>query len=516
MLPPRRRLPDVVTLIDEVAYFVVHAPRQSGKTTCFHHLARELTAAGRYAALLTSCETARTAGGDVDRGVKVVLYALFEDARRDLPEELRPEPPETVASVPGEMQLHRYLANWCERSPRPVVLFLDEIDALSGKTLLAVLQQLRAGYRSRPEGFPSSLALIGLRDVRDYKVRDVPEVPDPVVREMEESLGTSSPFNIKVESLTLRNFTPEEVAELYGQHTKETGQVFSAEATELAYGLTRGQPWLVNALARQVVTREAPEASTEVTAEHVEKAKEALILRRDTHLDSLAHRLTEPRIRRVIEPIVAAEFPEEEVPKDDIEFVRDLGLVAPGPSGLAMANPIYREVVPRALTSSTELYLPVDERAYVLAEGRLDFDRLLDDFVAFWREHAESFLKRQPYSEAAAQLVCMAYLQRIVNGGGYIDREYAVGSGRIDLCVRWPLPDGPRQRFALELKVWRDGRPDPVGEGLRQLGRYLERLGLDEGTLVLFDQRETALPFPERGSRETRTVDGRDVLVLRL
>lgn len=68
MVPPRPRLPDVGALIDQKAYFVVHAPRQSGKTTCFHHLARELTAEGRYAALLTSCETARTAGDDVDRG----------------------------------------------------------------------------------------------------------------------------------------------------------------------------------------------------------------------------------------------------------------------------------------------------------------------------------------------------------------------------------------------------------------------------------------------------------------
>lgn len=265
-----------------------------------------------------------------------------------------------------------------------------------------------------------------------------------------------------------------------------------------------------------MVTREAPDRATEITAEHVEQAKEALILRRDTHLDSLAMRLREARVRGVIEPILAGEFPADEVPEDDLSFVEDLGLVALGPGGYGMANPIYREVVPRALTSVTERLLPVDERAYVLADGGLDFDRLLDDFVAFWRRHAESFLERQPYSEAAAQLVTMAYLQRIVNGGGYIDREYAVGSGRIDLCVRWPLAAGKRQRFALELKVWRRGRPDPLAAGLRQLGDYLERLGLDRGTLIVFDRRQDAAPFAERGRRDARTVDGRKVLVLRL
>ncbi len=387
MLPPLRRLPGVGELIDQKAYFVVHAPRQSGKTTCFHHLARELTAAGRYTALLTTCETARTAGDDVDRAVNVVVRAIETDAGRDLTEELRPPAAESVHHLDAEIRLNRYLGAWCEACPRPVVLFLDEIDALFGKTLLAVLQQLRAGYRSRPAGFPHSLALIGLRDVRDYRVRDLPGVSDPLVRELKEILGTSSPFNIKVESLTLRNFTQQEVAELYGQHTEETGQAFSAEALEFAWGLTRGQPWLVNALARQTVTRQAPDPATEVGTEHLDRAKERLILRRDTHLDSLANRLREARIRRVIEPILAGEFPQEEVPEDDVDFVRDLGLVAPGPDGLGMANPIYREVVPRTLTSSTELYLPVDERAYVLADGSLDFGRLLDDFVAFWRQH---------------------------------------------------------------------------------------------------------------------------------
>ena len=81
MLPPQQRLPSLGSLIAKKAYFVVHAPRQSGKSTCFHHLARELTAAGRYAALLTTCETARTVSGDVDRAVNVIVRAIETDAR---------------------------------------------------------------------------------------------------------------------------------------------------------------------------------------------------------------------------------------------------------------------------------------------------------------------------------------------------------------------------------------------------------------------------------------------------
>jgi hypothetical protein len=504
MLPPERRLPGVRDFIDRYFYFVLHAPRQTGKTTCFEALAHSLTAEGRYTALHATCEKGQPAGGDIERGMQAVLRDI-ERAARALPAELRPEPLEHFERIEAESRLAEYLAGWCQRSPRPVVLFLDEIDALLDETLLSVLRQLRAGYTHRPERFPQSVALIGLRDVRDYRVRLRPEA---------ESLGTSSPFNIKVESLTLRNFTAEEIGELYGQHTADTGQIFTPEAKALAWELTRGQPWLVNALARQAVEILVPDRTQPIEARHVERAKEILIERRDTHLDSLVDRLREPRVRRVIEPILAGELLSPDVLDDDVEFVEDLGLVARS-AGLEIANPIYREIIPRALTAVLQRSLPLPQASFVAADGRLRRNALLDEFRSFWCQHAEFFLERQPYTEAAAQLVFMAYLQRVINGGGFIDREYAVGSGRIDLCVRWPFPGGV-ERWALELKVWRDGRPDPQSEGLQQLSGYLDRLGLDQGTLVVFDGRSQAPPVPERCSRSEVRHDGRLITVVRL
>jgi hypothetical protein len=103
-----------------------------------------------------------------------------------------------------------------------------------------------------------------------------------------------------------------------------------------------------------------------------------------------------------------------------------------------------------------------------------------------------------PYHEVAAQLVLSAWLQRVVNGGGFIDREYGVGRRRIDVLVRWPLPDGTWQREALELKMRRDREADPTPEGLRQIEGYLSSLGLDHGWLVVFDRRSDAPPVTER------------------
>lgn len=505
LLPPERRLPAARPLIERQSYFVLHAPRQSGKTTLVRTLAGNLTAEGRYTALYATCEPAQAAGSDIERGIAAVLESLTDSTER-LPPELRPEPLAGFRDVGAEVRLGRYLARWAERSPRPVLLFLDEIDALRDETLLSVLRQLRAGYPERPQHFPHSVVLIGLRDVRDYRIK---------VRSHGESLGTASPFNIKVRSLTLADFTRAEVAELYGQHTAETGQTLTAAAVDLAWELTRGQPWLVNALAAEVVDAIVPDRATAIETRHVEQARRILIERRDTHLDSLVDRLREPRVRRVIEPILTGGFLPPDLLQDDVQYVKDLGLVTAGPQGLEIANPIYREVIPRALSWVMQETLPVSTAPFVAPDGSLRTDRILSDFRAFWCQNAEFFLDRQPYSEAAAQLVFMAYLQRVVNGGGSIDREYGVGSGRIDLCVRWPWPGG-QQLWAIELKVWRDGRPDPLREGVEQLTGYLARLGLDRGTLVLFDARTDAPPLPARCAETEVTQGGQTITVARL
>ena len=344
MLPVGRRLPGVRGLIDQKAYFVVHAPRQVGKTTSLRALGRELTAEGRYAAALLSMEVGAGFPEDTGAAELAILDSWRRAAGSRLPAILQPPPwPE----APPGARIGAALQAWSHASPRPLVLFLDEIDALGGPVLISILRQLRDGYSERPADFPWSLALVGLRDVRDYKAASPGSAADREGR----SLGTASPFNIKVRSLTLRDFTAGEVTELYAQHTADTGQVFTPDACALAFELTHGQPWLVNALAKEAVEELVPDPAQAITPAILDAAKEALIRRQDTHLDSLAERLREPRVRRIIEPILAGTALTS-VPEDDLRYVLDLGLVRYGlHGGLEIANPIYREVIPRSLAS---------------------------------------------------------------------------------------------------------------------------------------------------------------------
>lgn len=104
----------------------------------------------------------------------------------------------------------------------------------------------------------------------------------------------------------------------------------------------------------------------------------------------------------------------------------------------------------------------------------------------------------------------MAFVHRVVNGGGSVTREYAIGRGRIDLHIRV----GERS-LGMELKVWRDGRPNPLTPGLTQLDAYLDGLGLDTGWLVIFDERGGLPPLAERTRRELlRSPSGREITVV--
>ena len=213
----------------------------------------------------------------------------------------------------------------------------------------------------------------------------------------------------------------------------------------------------------------------------------------------------------MIEPLLAGQELGY-VPHDDIQFLMDLGLCRMSPEGgLIAANPIYQEVLPRVLSQTPQASLPQIVPSWLTPKGALDPEKLLEAFLAFWRQHGQPLLKSSPYHEIAPHLVLMAFLHRVVNGGGTLEREYAIGPDRMDICLRYGAVI-----LGLELKVWRQGRPDPLKAGLAELDGYLVGLGLTTGWLVIFDPREGLPPIAERTTTEQATTPGaRSVIVIR-
>ncbi len=482
-------LDEILTLIERKKYFILHAPRQTGKTSVLAALADHLNASGRYRCVYVNVEPAQTARQDVGAGIRTILARVAVAALRTTGEDLVKKTWRSVLAEDGpHSALMSVLSEWAASSAKPLILFVDEIDALIGDTLISVLRQLRAGYRDRPRWFPQSVVLCGVRDVRDYRIFSA---------EKGSHITGGSAFNIKAESLRLGDFFKSEVRSLLLQHSDETGQQFEAGAIDHIWNLTQGQPWLVNALAYQACFRDrrGRDRSRPVMVAAIDQAKETLILNRVTHLDQLADKLREERVRRVILPMIAGS-PGYDYSGRDLEYVRDLGLVAAaGP--VRMANPIYAEVIPRELTTVQESDLKgrVAPRWYIHSDGSLDLKALLAGFQDYFREHSEAWVDRYGHREAGPQLVLHGYLHRVVNSGGHITREYAIARGRSDLVVEWPRPGRPLAdrplKQVIECKVVgeKKGLESTIDKGLEQTAWYMDRCAAEAGHLVVFELR---------------------------
>ncbi|MCP4348492.1 MAG: XisI protein [Desulfobacterales bacterium] len=441
-----------------------------------------LNRAGDYKCLYFNAESAQGAREDVRRGITAVLNQIGTCARLYLGDTFVTEMWKEVLDKAGEdSALNEVLTLWAEQSPLPLVLFIDEIDSLVGDTLISVLRQIRTGYPNRTaKVFPHSIILCGVRDIRDYRIHSSKE---------KTIITGGSAFNIKAESLRLGDFTKQEIKLLYREHTEETGQAFVEDAVNLVWELTEGQPWLVNALGYEVCfkMKENRDRNRTVTAEMIAQAKENLIHRRDIHIDQLADKLQEDRVRRVIAPILAGENEPEKIPTDDIWYVRDLGLIRTE-GQIRIANRIYQEVIPRELTFSTQLTISHQPAWYIRPDdGRLDTDKLMSAFQDFFRKHSEHWMGRFDYQEAGPQLFMQAFLQRIVNSGGRVEREYGLGMMRTDLLVTWPCSEGV-QEIVIELKIRYGSLDSTIEEGAEQTRNYMDKCGTDEGHLVIFDR----------------------------
>jgi hypothetical protein len=508
VLPPLSRvnLAEIELLIAQKKYFVLHAPRQTGKTSVLLALANYLNQQGVYQAVYANLEVGQAARENVAEAMQAIVSEIAAQAELTLGD---PRPNELwfpVWQKNGAGSLNSFLRQWVAKLTKPVVLFLDEIDSLVGDTLIAVLRQIRAGYTNRPGHFPSTIVLCGVRDVRDYRLR---------TDEGKAVITGGSAFNIKAESLRLGNFSRAEVETLYQQHTAETGQLFTPEAIEKAWELTQGQPWLVNALAYEVIYKipGGREPQNPITEALIQQAKEQMIVRRMTHLDGLIDKLKEPRVRQVVEPILMGTTVPQ-VPTDDIEYVQDLGLITrTQAAGLQISNPIYREIIPRELTYITQINLEAHENRlwYIQANGRLDMTKLMTNFQQFFRENSEHWLQGLTYREAAPQLLLQAFLQRIINGGGRVEREYGLGRGRTDLLILWQYGEGETQREVIELKVVRHSLERTIQEGLEQTWEYLDRCGVAAGHLVLFDGRGGS--WEERIFQRTEFFQGKTITI---
>jgi hypothetical protein len=477
MLPPEDRLvsAQLHRYIRDELYWVLHAPRQTGKTTFLLSWMREINETGEAVACYVSVERCQ---GFVEakRAMPAICSSIKERARKfGLPE---PE----VNSEDASSMLSDILLNWSLLvAPKSLIVLFDEVDVLEGEAMVSFLRQLRDGFAGRGVGrFPVSIVLVGMRDLKDYITASKKRIP----------VNPGSPFNIKADSAVLSNFSKTDIEHLFEQRTLETGQQIEPEALDYVYEQSNGQPWIVNSLFMRATMRILDKGSAEtVTLSHVVEAREQMIMARETHLDALSERLKDPRIRRVIEPVLTGEFnPDLGRSNSDVMLAMDLGLVQwTSETGLTISNPIYSEILTRHLNSGYhDIMPPPTSWQWQKPDGGLDMDKLLKEFQKFWRRHADNWEEKAEYTEAFPHLLLMAFLQRVINGGGTIDRECGAGRGRMDLFINFQ-----GESFIIEIKMLRDhDSPKTIEEeGMEQIQRYGDKFDIETLLyLIIFDR----------------------------
>ncbi|MDR0550361.1 MAG: ATP-binding protein [Deltaproteobacteria bacterium] len=486
MLPVLPRLPFVNELINNENYFTLHAPRQSGKTTFIKALTDKINKDGQRYAFSCSLGNLRNLT-DKNEAVTTIISQLNESLLASKVEILK-QKADIYDYLPGmtapDRKVRRFLNQLCQDLDKPLVVFFDEADSLIGPGLLTFLVQIRDGFNDRDDlvnKFPSSLALVGMRDIRDYLASNHPD-----------SVGAhlASPFNIVAKKMTLANFTEREIETLYRQHSLATGQVFEDSAIANAWYWSEGQPWLVNALAREVVTEQLNnDFSVTITKDHIDEAAEILIKRRDTHIDSLLERLKEPRVVKVMDFVFAGTKGKVAIDIDDRQYCIYLGLVVKNEDqSLRPANKIYQEVIFRKITDQIEYTLTINQDKNVWTDGKVLFmSNLLREFQKFWRHDSRSFPARykdfaaSKYDEATYTFMLLAYLQKIINSGGSVHRQFSEGRGFIDISA---IYNG--HEYLIEAKL--NEKYFSLEDSLKQLSGYMDITGASEAWLIVFDR----------------------------
>jgi hypothetical protein len=480
MLPPEDRLvgSQLSRYIKDELYWVLHAPRQTGKTTFLQSWAREINAGEEAVACYVSVEDCQ---GIAER--EEAMFTIYQDICDSAGVAGIPVP--SIAERNPEGLLRTTLINWAQLvAPKPLIVLFDEVDVLVDETMVSFLRQLRGGFATRGIGkFPISIALVGMRDLKDYLIK----------AKDGKSVNPGSPFNIKEDSAMLSNFTKNDIVKLFAQRTEETGQQITQEALDYVYEQSGGQPWIVNSLFKRATLRILDDESTEtVTLELVRQARDQMIEARETHLDALGERLRDPRVKFVIQTIITGSSNPLGRTDPEVALTMDLGLIKwDANKGFTIANPVYEEILTRFISSKYhDSFPPPSSWQWQKPNGELDMDNLLREFQKFWRRHSEIWEETADYTEAFPHLLLMSFLQRVTNGGGDINRELAAGRGRMDLLVEYA-----GKSYIIEVKIihYYDGPAAVREEGLVQIQGYRDRIDASAPAyLVIFDRRPKA------------------------
>lgn len=462
--------------IEKGRYFTLNAARQTGKTTLFREVMAELTAEKAYCAILLTFEGLRQhPPARFYERLGEIIQQHFLAHQESLPNEI---------TLRDHGDFSTWLINMGQQLKQPVILIIDEFDAIApelAEPLLAIFREMYH-YRYEPT-FPviQSIILVG--------VRNIPALLG----------GSQSPFNI-ADQYEVPYFTAEETTTLLSQHSAETGQPFDPAVLTAIYRETEGQPFLVNRLGQLLTQTIVPQRTETITPNHFNRALTDLLAENNTHFASMTAKATPHR--SVLLPLL---FYDERRSKFRDPVTQELLMcgilrrVRENNFWVArLANPIYRKML--ILTFSPpngELYLNGSFRHRYVIEGLLDIAGILDGFKEMMTEHGISLLRSNKTNrplEIGGQYLLLSYLTAALDSiGGQVTLEAINSAGEMDVVVFYR-----HYQFIIETKIWYGQKR--FEQGQQQLVNYLEAANLSQGYIVLFSERSLTEALGDRAN----------------
>lgn len=428
-VPPIRRLDTnkVWQLILQKKYFLVCGPKQCGKTSYLLALAKALNRNGYVKCLYFNVESLRGVQEDLVESIRSVLFEISSRARDTFGDEYLEELVPAILERRGPYQaLNELLTQWSKRSPKPIVLFIDEIDTIEGKVLTSFLSQIRAGYDKRPALFPQSIVFCATHDVIDKQ------------------------FNVKDATLKISALRREDLDAMIAAYSTMAGIGIDKEAIDRVWRYSAGQPWIISTLAGELFHEIAPAKGIgKISSGQVEEAIDNILAKGGNHMEYLVSQLRDERVKNCLAPILASGSLTASDSERDLSYIQELGLVKADKAEIA--NDLYREMIPRALIEPVSYMLNLEGSAFLRPDGKgLDAMKMLKSFQALFRNHGDRLVSLIDYGVAGRILVFQALLQKFVDGSNRVSREFGIGQGRVVLRLERSYPERQSLAFILE------------------------------------------------------------------
>jgi hypothetical protein len=467
-------------------FFTMWAPRQTGKTWIMQRAVAEIHAryGERFAVGALSMQGLL---GDEDTD-----EAFF----RTVPRQFR-DGFSIDVTAPGDWE--GWLHVFDKRAgafDRPLLLLIDEFDALPPRLIERLVGEFRRMYLSRESYSLHGLALVGVRSVLGI---DSPR---------------GSPFNVQ-RSLHVPNLTHDEVTELFAQYQAESGQAVEPEVVGAVFDVTRGQPGLVGWFGELLCEKYNPGRDKPITEQTFQYVYvRALQAEWNNTVLNLVKKARGPYVKRVI-----ALFTDPNVrfalDKDWCAYLYMNGIIdeAPAPelrtdvgAVCRFSSPFVQRRLYAALTddmfdeNSPILAIePGDLLADVFTPAGLCVPPLLGRYRAYLERHKERGTdpwQGQPrrkdlhLTEAVGHFHLYAWLRDAVGRRSTITPEFPTGNGKVDLVIR------TKEHTALiEVKSFVDAYE--LQQGRAQAAGYAKKLGLAAATLAVFVPAPDATLPPE-------------------